>query len=86
MHILNLLIAIVVPSIGTAFNIASATGVTWLFFVLPSIFMIMTLEKFPKGQLLSQTAEGITLKVLAYIMFVIGFLVCGATLYATFYP
>ena len=83
MQIFDITLAIVLPSIGTAFNIASATGVTWLFFVLPSMFMIMTLNKFPKGQRLAKTTEGIILNISAYLVFVIGLSVCGATLYAT---
>ena len=45
--------------------------------------MIMTLEKFPKGQRMAKTTEGIILKTLAYIVFLVGLFVCGATLYAT---
>lgn len=83
MNLFSTSMAIVIPSIGTAFNVATATGITWLFFVLPSLFMIMTLEKFPKGQRMAKTTEGIILKTLAYIVFLVGLFVCGATLYAT---
>jgi hypothetical protein len=73
-----------VQDLATVFDFATSFGVTFLFFILPSLFMILTLQQFPKGQLLFQQTEGILLKVMAYLVMAIGIVVFVCTALVTF--
>ena len=84
LHIAIVTTSIKVNELAVVFDFACSFGVAFLFFILPSLFMLLTLHKFPKGQLLCENAEGKLLKILAYLVMVIGSLVFGCTAVVTF--
>ena len=84
LHVFIVATAIMIQDLAVVFNFAVSFGVTFLFFILPSLFMIMTMQQFAKGQVLSEQSEGILLKVMAYIVIMIGIIVFGCTAYVTF--
>ena len=84
LHIFIVTTAIIVQDLAVVFNFANSFGVTFLFFILPSLFLILTLQQFPKGQLLCKKTEGVLLTVMAYLVMAVGIGIFGCTAFVTF--
>ena len=62
---------------STLFDFISTFGITFLFFILPSLFLILTQDKFKPRE----TTEGRVLRVLAFVVIAIGVVIFGLGMY-----
>ena len=77
LQVMVAVIAMFVTDLTKIVDYANCFGVTILFFILPSIFLLMALQSFPKGKILAESWKGFELKVMAYLTLTSGVVIFG---------